>query len=220
MHDFCVCILLSLLSILCSRLGCFNSLEFSLNRAELSLNSVNSGNLENLRNHWSMNWVQYKDLLCYLCLCGLVVVSSLSLTWEILGSSPTLPILYFINFFCHWIQQIQWKHLEKLHCAVKIATDLSGVHSMQQRRMTQENSINFSFFISANLVNQILALLQLSCLPFWDTLFSLSWELCPLQGYKCLPWVLVNTSYTESRLQQVRWQGEEHSDIMSRFLLT
>ena len=53
-----------------------------------------------------------KDLLCYLCLCGLVV-SSLSLTQEILGSSPTLPFLYFLNFFCHWIQRIQWKHLEK-----------------------------------------------------------------------------------------------------------
>ena len=76
-------------------------MEFSLNGAELSLNS---GNSENLRNHWSMNWVQYKDLLCYLCLCGLVV-SSLSLTQEILGSSPTLPFLYFINFFCHWIQR-------------------------------------------------------------------------------------------------------------------
>ena len=69
----------------------FTALEFSLNEAELSLNSVKSGNSENLRNHWSMNWVQYKDLICYLCLCGLVV-SPLSLTQEILGSSPTLLI--------------------------------------------------------------------------------------------------------------------------------
>ena len=75
-----------------------NTFEFSLNGAELSLNPVNSGNSENLRNHWSMNWVQYKDLLCYFCVCGLVV-SSLSLTQEILGSSPTLLFLYFINFF-------------------------------------------------------------------------------------------------------------------------
>ena len=37
------------------------------------IDSVNSGNSENLRNHWSMNWVQYKDLLYYLCLCGLGV---------------------------------------------------------------------------------------------------------------------------------------------------
>ena len=86
--------------------------EFSLNGAELSLNSVNSANWENLRNHWSMNWVQYKDLLCYLCLCGLVV-SSLSLTWEILGSNPTMLIFCFIYFSCDWIQRIQWKHLEK-----------------------------------------------------------------------------------------------------------
>ena len=55
---------------------------------------LNSGNSDNLRNHRNMNWVQYKDLLCYLCLCGLVV-SSLSLTQEILGSSPTLLIFYF-----------------------------------------------------------------------------------------------------------------------------
>ena len=67
------------------------TLGFSLNAAELSLNSVNS---ENLRNHWSMNWIHYKDLLCYLCLCGLVV-SSLSLTQEILGSNPTILIFYF-----------------------------------------------------------------------------------------------------------------------------
>ena len=85
------------------------AMEFSLNGAELSLNSVNS---ENLRNHWSMNWVQYKDLLCYLCLCGLVV-SSLSLTQENLGSSPTLLFFFILFFFCHWIQRIKWKHLEE-----------------------------------------------------------------------------------------------------------
>ena len=53
----------------------------SLNGAELLLNSVNPGNSENL----SMNWVQFKDPLCYLCVCG-TVVSSLSLTQEIVGS--------------------------------------------------------------------------------------------------------------------------------------
>ena len=70
-------------------------LEFSLSGVELSLNSVNS---ENLRNHWSMNWVQYKGLLCYLCLRGLAV-SYLSLTQEILGSNLTMLIFYFILFF-------------------------------------------------------------------------------------------------------------------------
>ena len=67
--------------------------EFSLNGAELSLNSVNS---ENLRNRWSINWVQYKDLLCYLCLCGLVV-SPLSLTQDILGSNPTILFFCFLS---------------------------------------------------------------------------------------------------------------------------
>ena len=70
------------------------TLEFSLNGAELSLNS---GNSENLRNHWGMNWIQYKDLLCCLCLCGWVV-ESLSLTHEILGSNPAI-FLFDFNFF-------------------------------------------------------------------------------------------------------------------------
>ena len=47
-------------------------MEFSPNGAELSLNS---GNSENRSNHWRMNWVQYKDLLSYNCLCGTVVES-------------------------------------------------------------------------------------------------------------------------------------------------
>ena len=76
-------------------------LGFSLNGAELSLNSVNSVNSKNLRNHWSS-----KHLLCYLCLCCLVV-SSQSLTQEILGSDPTILIFDFKFFFCHWIQQIR-----------------------------------------------------------------------------------------------------------------
>ena len=45
----------------------YGTLEFSLNGAELSLNSVNS---ENLKIHSGMNWVQYKDLFCFLWLCG------------------------------------------------------------------------------------------------------------------------------------------------------
>ena len=81
-------------------------LGFSLNRAELSLNSANSANLENPRNHWSTNWVQCRDLLCYICLCG-TVVSSLSLTQEVKGLNIA------ILFFRHWIQWIQWKHLGK-----------------------------------------------------------------------------------------------------------
>ena len=51
-------------------------------------------NSENLRNHWGMNWVQCKDLLCCLWLCGWVV-ESLSLTQEILGSNPAIFIFDF-----------------------------------------------------------------------------------------------------------------------------
>ena len=43
-----------------------------------------------------MNLVQYKDLLCYMCPFG-TVVSSLSLTQEILGSNPAIFLLIF-NF--------------------------------------------------------------------------------------------------------------------------
>ena len=35
-------------------------------------NSVNSGNLIN---HWSVNWSQFKNNLCYLCLAGTVIPS-------------------------------------------------------------------------------------------------------------------------------------------------
>ena len=44
---------------------------------------MNSGNLTN---HWSRNWGQFKDPLCYLCLRS-AVVSPLSLTQEVVGSS-------------------------------------------------------------------------------------------------------------------------------------
>ena len=72
-------------------------LEFSLNGAKFSLNSVNSGNSENLRNHWGMNWVQNKDLLYCLWLCGWVV-ESLSLKQEILGSNQSsFLILIFLS---------------------------------------------------------------------------------------------------------------------------
>ena len=54
-----------------------NSLEFFRNRAELSLNSANSGNLIN---HWSMNWAQFKDPVST-CLAG-TVVPSWSLTQD------------------------------------------------------------------------------------------------------------------------------------------
>ena len=59
-----------------------------------------------------MNWVQYKDLLCYLCLC-ILVVSSLSFTQEILGSlDPEIQphnahfLFYFIFFVTEFSENI------------------------------------------------------------------------------------------------------------------
>ena len=54
-------------------------MEFFLNKAEHPLNSAN---LENLINHWSMNWVQFKDPVSHMCLAGAVVLS-LTLTQEV-----------------------------------------------------------------------------------------------------------------------------------------
>ena len=54
----------------------FVSLEFFLNAAELSLNSVNSGNLINHRN---MNWAQFKDPVSHTHVscwcCGSILIS-------------------------------------------------------------------------------------------------------------------------------------------------
>ena len=52
---------------------------------------------ESEKNHWGMNWVQYKDLLSYNWLCGWVV-ECLSLTQEVLGFNPVI-FLFDLNFF-------------------------------------------------------------------------------------------------------------------------
>ena len=64
-------------------------LEFFLNGAELSLNSVNSANSGNLINQWRKEWAEFKDAVPHMCLAG-TAVAFWSLT--------------------HWIQ---WKYLEK-----------------------------------------------------------------------------------------------------------
>ena len=78
------------------------TLVFSLNGAELSLNS---------KSHWIQRvweiteaWIRLNIRIysVYMCLCG-TVVSSLCLTQEIVGSN--IAILFSIQFaiFCHWI---------------------------------------------------------------------------------------------------------------------
>ena len=70
-------------------------MDFSLNGAELSLNSLNSANSGNLVNHSSMNWVQFKDLGVQMCLAD-TVVASWSLTQEVAGPSP-----FNDKYFCN-----------------------------------------------------------------------------------------------------------------------
>ena len=64
----------------------FSQMEqnFHWNYRFQSVISMNSGNLIN---HWSMNWAQFKDPLCYLCLTG-TVVASWSLKQAATGLSP------------------------------------------------------------------------------------------------------------------------------------
>ena len=71
-------------------------------------NSVNSSNSGNLINHWSMNWDQFKDLVCYLCLTGAVVTS-----WPLTQEAVGLNNLFQIQYFCHWIRWIQCEHSGK-----------------------------------------------------------------------------------------------------------
>ena len=49
--------------------------------------SVNSANSENLINHLSMNWAQFKNPGAHMCRAGAVVISR-SLTKDDVGSTP------------------------------------------------------------------------------------------------------------------------------------
>ena len=72
------------------------TMELFLNGAELSLNSVNAGNVIN---NWSMDWAQFKDSVSHMCLAG-TEVASWSLTQEVAGSSPfTVMANIFVTKF-------------------------------------------------------------------------------------------------------------------------
>ena len=118
-----------------------------------------------------MNWVQYKDLLCCLWVCGWVV-DSLSLTQEVLGSNPVI-LLFDFKFFCHWIQRIQWKHLEKTPMTLrgfkiiknKVASTGNWTHNTSHlcirnvtaltyrphRHLLNRKSLNWTCFISGSI---------------------------------------------------------------------
>ena len=77
--------------------------EFSLNGAELSLNSANSGNLIN---HLSTNKVKFKDPVSHMCLAG-ALVASWSLTQEVAGLSLfTVMTNIFVTEFAEFSENI------------------------------------------------------------------------------------------------------------------
>ena len=79
--------------------------SFVLNGAELLLNSTNLGNLIN---HWSMNWAQFKDPVSHMCLAGAVVASwSLTQEWQVRALLLNWKIFLSLNS----LNSV--KHLEK-----------------------------------------------------------------------------------------------------------
>ena len=77
-----------------------NTVEFFLNGTELSLNSVNSVNSGNLKNHLSMNWAGFEDPVSHMCLAR-AVVASWSLTQEVVGLNP-----FNDKYFCQFSEMI------------------------------------------------------------------------------------------------------------------
>ena len=60
------------------------------------MNSVISANSENLINHLSMNWVDFKDPVSHMCLAGAVVVSW-SLTQKVAGLSSLVVMTNIVS---------------------------------------------------------------------------------------------------------------------------
>ena len=76
---------------------------FFPNRAELSLNSGN------LINHWSINWVQFKDPVSHTCLAGLLVASVKHLEKN---SNIFFSIVYCLNV-CWSFSEVQTRDRAK-----------------------------------------------------------------------------------------------------------
>ena len=63
------------------------------------------------------------------CVCG-TVVESLSLTQEIVGSSPAIFLKSF--YFCNWIRWIQWKHLGKTQISLSTVPTVEKIKKFFQ----------------------------------------------------------------------------------------
>ena len=108
---------------------------------------------------------------CGCCgLVSLVRVSVLKLAYFF-----KMHFLYMHSFFRFYLFFVQDSDV-LIHWATKIAIDLSVVHS---------TSVAW---------HQVLTLFQLSCIPFWNIHFILSWEQCPLQSFEGLLKFYLSTS--------------------------
>ena len=79
-----------------------SQVQFFLNGAELSLNSVNSGNLIN---HCSMNWGQFKNPVSHMC-----VIVWLNRIWVCTCAGPSPVLCGYLrllnsNRFSAWVNQ-------------------------------------------------------------------------------------------------------------------
>ena len=85
-------------------------MDFFLNGAELSLNSVISENSGNLINHWSMNWAQFKETVSHMCLARAVVASwSLHKRWQVRALLMTnIFVTEFAEFSENIYEKILW----------------------------------------------------------------------------------------------------------------
>ena len=69
--------------------------------SQLNGNSMNSVDSRNLINHWSINWNQFKDPACYMCLVGLLHKRPFGLSHR----RHKIRRMYFSQKHCQWIQR-------------------------------------------------------------------------------------------------------------------
>ena len=110
--------------------------------------------------HWSMYWAWFKDPVSHMCLAGAAVSYTKS------GWVPCLSPFTGMTIFCHWIQQIQWKHLGKTPTTRGQSSSQEMSSSNKTPSHISSDSSNATFF-SLTLFFNTDALLNIveGCLP-------------------------------------------------------
>ena len=154
-----------------------STVNFFLNGAESSFNSVNSANSENLINQSSMNWAEFKKPLSHVCLAGAVVGS-------ILGSNTRdgrfKPFycnnkLYFVTEFSEFRETMQETSILSVNKSIKVTLVLCSCEideSFHKCSILRNNSSPL-ISVNANLqrklpIKLILRIHQKKTLMFWQ----------------------------------------------------